>query len=45
MGKCWKAHSKTALGTCSHDDRLARTGKRAPEQEPTRTIKMEAMRR
>lgn len=39
-----KTYSKTALGTRSQDDRLARTGKSAPEDEPTRMMKIEATR-
>lgn len=38
-------YSNTLFGTWSHDDRFARTGNRAPEQEPTKITKIAATRR
>jgi hypothetical protein len=44
MEKKKSAHSKTVLGTFNHELLLARTGKKAPEVDPTRTMKIEATR-
>jgi hypothetical protein len=38
-------HSKTLFGTSSHEDLFARTGNRAPIEEPIRMMKMAAIRR
>lgn len=37
-------HSKIDLETCSHEDRFAATGNRAPNIEPQRIIKIDAIR-
>lgn len=39
------AHSKKPFGTCNQEDLRARTGKRAPKEEPTKMMNMEATRR